>query len=408
VLVDFSRTFAPLGKADERALRVVSAALAELANQSSPPVRFYWSRIESQSVLSQGLCKPLRVEPKLIPSAGDLDKERLGKALKSCVETIVRASADEAHRSAYTDISGALAMADEQTRGETRERIFVILSDFLEDLPGGAMPAEYRLDGVRVLLLHRPGLDDRKGSSVESYRGRVARWAGKTRERGAGQVVAMPLTASTRHRVTQGLIGPVRPSGTAVSVLVDSMYTSAAALKATVDALSRLANGWDPPVTVIWSAVDESGLFAQSMSPVEFEPHLVKTAGLLSTKEEFAALLEECAEAMAHRRAHERKSDAWADISGAIALQQDGTAFEAERILVVLSDFRDPGALSVALAASRVVLIATPSAVEGRDQLGYLRRLNRWEQMLRSKGAETVCRTQLRNLTADALVDCLR
>jgi len=400
VLVDFSLSFAPLGGADARALNAVTAALAEFAYRSSPPVSFYWSRIETQSVLSEHLCKPIRLDPKLIRSAGELDKTGLRGELAACSGSIVKASADAAQRSQHTDIRGALALASEETSSVPTERVLVVLSDFLEDLPPGAKPAEYSLNGARVLLLHRSGTDSRE-STAEAHSALIAKWVAELKGKGAAGVIAMPVFGATEYRVSQALAPGAKPAGTAVSVIVDTLYSSAENLGTIARGVSRLLSA--PPVTVTWFAVEGSARLSRSMPPVEFAQHLVKRPGLLSTREEFAAILEECALGTARWR----RSGGTADISGAIGLQQEAGQFEAQGILIVVSDFRDSRMPSVPLTGSRVVMISQPSAADGNDEPGYFSRLRRWEQAFRDNGAGKVCRIQLRSLTPASLTDCL-
>jgi len=402
VLVDFSRSFTPLGGADERALNAVTAALAEFTSRSSPPVTFYWSRIETHSVLSERLCKPTRVDPKLIRSEGELDKTGLRTALAACAESIVKASAEATQRSQYTDIRGALALANEDTNGRASERVFVVFSDFLEDLPPGDKRAEYSLNGSRVLLLHRSGSDSRE-TTAEGHLALMAKWVAEVREKGATEVITMPVFGATEHRVGQSLTPRAKPAGTAVSVIVDTLYSSAESLRTIANALSRIAQNWIPPVTVTWFAVEDSARLARPMPPVEYAEQLVKKPGVLSTRAEFAAKLEECALGTARWR----RSQGTADISGAINLQQEAGQFEAQGILVVVSDLQRPGVLSVKLAGSKVVMISAPNATDGGDEQQYFRRLHRWEQMFRDAGAGSVCRVQLRNLTPGSLTDCL-
>src|SRR5258708_34624322 len=71
VLVDFSKSFVPLSQ-DERALREVSAATAELAQREwRPPVAVLWSRIQTASLVSRPLCGPFQFQQSLINRDND-------------------------------------------------------------------------------------------------------------------------------------------------------------------------------------------------------------------------------------------------------------------------------------------------------------------------------------------------
>jgi hypothetical protein len=66
VLVDFSKSFVPLSQ-DERALREVSEATAELAQREwQPPVAVLWSRIQTASLVASPLCGPFEFQQSLI------------------------------------------------------------------------------------------------------------------------------------------------------------------------------------------------------------------------------------------------------------------------------------------------------------------------------------------------------
>src|SRR2546429_6761314 len=104
--------------------------------------------------------------------------------LQACTKTVVRASTAGSERSAYTDISGAVALAAEQGQSVLGPKYIVIVSDFIEDLPPGKRPIRLQLNGERILLLHRPGTEkmalalgnhlDRKSTRLNSSHGYIS------------------------------------------------------------------------------------------------------------------------------------------------------------------------------------------------------------------------------------------
>src|SRR5258708_15159211 len=156
VLVDFSKSFVPLSQ-DERALREVSGATAELAQREwQPPVAVLWSRIQTASLVASPLCGPFQFQQSLI-KRDDEDPAQIAQKLEDCTKSTVRASTVSVEQAPYTDISGAIALAAEQGESIVGSKYLIIISDFIEDLPPGKRPITLRLNGERVLLLHRTG-----------------------------------------------------------------------------------------------------------------------------------------------------------------------------------------------------------------------------------------------------------
>lgn len=406
VLIDFSKSFAPLTVSDARALNEVASAIVELAAKSwSPPVRFRWARIEEASVTAKNLCGPLEFESKLIKSDNDLDRAGLRQKLAECASTVLRASQDTSQQSSFTDISGAIALAA-QDRENTGEKILVIFSDFLEDQRAGLQPVDFQLHGERVLLIHRPGLDLR-GLTVGEYMARIDEWAGKLRLRGAKEVTSIPVFGITEHRVANALAPPAKPDGTAVSIVTSLPDTAEAdVLLHVARAISASSPKWIAPVTVTWSAIEQSALVARWMPPVELQSRLIKRMGLLSPADEFAIQLEQCARGIARFPPTVEA----ADLPGALALHRQVAALDSRRLLLVLSDFRGAlvdGAAPVDLSGTEIAMIAAPSRSDTAHQQNYFQRLKLWEQAFRECGARVVCRIQMSDLTAGAISRCL-
>ena len=103
VLVDFSKSFAPLVN-DERALEELATATSALAQREwKPPVEILWSRIQTASLISGPLCGPFQFQQSLIKRDND-DSSQIGDKLQACTKSVVRASTAGSERSAYTDI----------------------------------------------------------------------------------------------------------------------------------------------------------------------------------------------------------------------------------------------------------------------------------------------------------------
>src|SRR5437660_9341586 len=91
VLVDFSKSFAPL-VSDARALEELAAATAELAQREwQPPVEILWSRIQTASLISGPLCGPFQLQQTLIKRDND-DSSQIVDKFHSCMKTVVPAS----------------------------------------------------------------------------------------------------------------------------------------------------------------------------------------------------------------------------------------------------------------------------------------------------------------------------
>src|SRR5439155_25461676 len=97
---------------------------------------------------------PIQFQQSLIKRNDD-ESANLEGRLRDCVSATVHKSTVEAEQAAYTDISGAIALASQQAGG--RANYLSIISDFEEDLPAGRKPVPLELHGERVLMLHRQG-----------------------------------------------------------------------------------------------------------------------------------------------------------------------------------------------------------------------------------------------------------
>jgi hypothetical protein len=416
VLLDFSKSFAPFTKPDERAIREVAAATKELAAREwSSPVVVIWSKIQTASLLSRPLCGPLQFQQTLIRREATADASSLGERLDACAKSVSDAASRPGERSDYTDISGAIGMAAQQGSSVQAKKVLIILSDFVEELTPGSVPVQLRLNGERVLLLYRPGSEKQVVGSSDVLT-RVSRWRRALMDAGAHSVFSLPVFGVTRQRLMRAL-GEQPAVGTDVVVLQNAPDTSdPATLKTVADGLVRACREWPPPVTIAWADAEDNGDGDRQMVPLEFLPRLIKTPtpsgsyGLQSPRpessEELALYLKECSIGMRRFWPGSTK----VDLRAALSMHRAAGTLEGHHVVVILSTFPDVtgGALDahLDLAATRVVMLAAPSRADGRNEQGYFRRLDRWETWFRARKAQSVCRLQLNGLTSDGLLNC--
>src|SRR5689334_18675070 len=103
VLVDFSKSFAPLSRMDRNALTAVSASIVEMAAREwSPPVKITWRRIDSESSQGSNLCGPLEFDQKLIKSENELDRITLHEKLTECADQVIKTSQQPTEQADFT------------------------------------------------------------------------------------------------------------------------------------------------------------------------------------------------------------------------------------------------------------------------------------------------------------------
>lgn len=402
VLVDFSKSFAPL-VGDERALQELASATSELAQREwQPPVEILWSRIQTASLISGPLCGPFQFQQSLIKRDND-DSSQIGDKLQACTKSVVRASTEGSERSAYTDISGAVALAADQGQSVVGSKYIVIVSDFMEDLPPGKRPIRLQLNGERVLLLHRLGTE-RTPETLVNHLARIQRWSQALREAGAASVVALPLGTITQQRIMRAL-GRGTKAGTDVVVLQNMPDTAQPeTLKIIAATLNKAARDWQPPVTVTWADLRDEPASPLQMPPLEFTPRLVKASD--SSARDFSTLLNESAEGMQRFSPGAKLGDVVASLS----FYSSAGALDADHVFLIVSSFsnlpkvrRD---LPLDLTGARIAMLPAPNRADASDEDGYLTRVNQWELWLKQQHAN-VCRIPLNGLTTDSLIQCL-
>ncbi|HYY73012.1 MAG TPA: hypothetical protein VE778_05415 [Candidatus Bathyarchaeia archaeon] len=402
VLVDFSKSFAPLVN-DERALQQLATATSELAQREwKPPVEILWSRIQTASLISGPLCGPFQFQQSLIKRDND-DSAQVVDKLEACAKTVVRASTAGSERSAYTDISGAVALAADQGQSVLGQKYIVIVSDFMEDLPPGKRPIRLQLNGERVLLLHRLGTE-KTPRTLADHLARIQRWSEGLREAGAASVVALPLSSVTEQRIVRAL-GSGTKEGTDVVVLQNLPDTAQPDMvKTMADTLNKAARDWQPPVTVTWADVRDETAIPFHMPPLEFTPRLVKAID--SPAKDFSTLLNERAESMQRFSPGTKLGD----LAGSLSFYSSAGGLDADHVLLIVSSFpnlpKDRRDLPLNLKGVRVAMLPAPNRADASDEDAYLARVAQWETWLKQKHAN-VCRIPFNGLTTDSLMECL-
>jgi hypothetical protein len=417
VIVDFSGSFvsspgrrgAGLLIEDHRALDAIAEAVSEVATKHwHPPLKIVWTKITGSARLAEPICAPLETDSRLVKPAGAIGTRReIEAALKDCVVRVVAASRDFRNLGSYTDISGAIAAAAEMAMGSYSERVLIIFSDFHEDLPAGSRAANFRLHGERVVMIHRPGSDEKE--KVAGYLRRLEKWKALLKERGAADVAVLPVFAVSTSRVRTALRPQDEPPGTAITMLADLKRTALSAHVESLLGMSRavaeLSEEWPPPVIAQWTAVSPTGFLSQAMPVVEFGPTLIKRPNALNTAKEFSTALEELSKGVLVLGRMEPAGD----LSGSIALAASIDPPPKKTILLVLSDFDyHPGRLSPSFAlppATKVVMLHVPAVRDGPDPDAYPARRLEWEKRFVTANAE-VCQIQLATLTRINLNSC--
>ncbi|MBM3575732.1 MAG: hypothetical protein FJX39_08465 [Alphaproteobacteria bacterium] len=169
ILVDLSETWhnEQSKLANQKILQTVAEGVTELGRLLRPPVHIRMLPIGDASLLRPPLCEAL-YDPKLISSAPKdtrvfTQEKPLLKYLKvDCVLFILSRPKEK-----FTDISGAIDSASRFASIQAgADRILIILSDMLEELPINVTAANISLPTFRSLILYRTLNDDRKNPSL--------------------------------------------------------------------------------------------------------------------------------------------------------------------------------------------------------------------------------------------------
>jgi hypothetical protein len=417
VLVDFSKSFVPGGKAgllpeDQHALRDMARQLVVLAAQYMT-VKILWFPIEG-SAPTDGLCKPLEINTSLVKrSDGSVSRDEVDGIIGDCLKQIVQKSKSDSNLADYTHVSGAISTAADALSGDYAERVLVVLSDFKEDLGKGSLPASFQLSKARVIMLHRPASDE--PLNVSGYLARVGSWKEKLLRGGASEVTQMPLFSVSEARLRAAL----RPGGdqprTSLSMLVDfkddvfprggTGLPDPAPLVSVGKEIAALVGDWPQPVTAQWIVVAGSGFRMGAEAPVEYWTTLIKPPDLLSDVGDFGKALEETAMLLPSLG----RGDTTTDLSGTIDLVSSAEPAPKSHVLVIVSDFVDKASAPSAFhlkPGTRVVMLYKPSPTDLQDPDAGRARRAAWRKRLEDARA-SVCEFQLASWTSHDLKSCL-
>lgn len=214
ILLDYSRSFAPYSRADIAALNETAKAVVGMVRGGSlqQPLKLLWVAFGDNGMQPLEPCGPARVfQQRLTGDAGTTVKspdaaERLTSVAKleawfsDCGEAIQATSQSTQQ---FTDISGAMAFAADTVQDVRGDRVIVVFSDLLEDLPPRRKLPAFRLDDVKVLLIWRPGLDDRKQPVATPER--VDQWRTRIEQAGASRVCAKAAQGLTEGEISSCL-----------------------------------------------------------------------------------------------------------------------------------------------------------------------------------------------------------
>lgn len=206
VLVDFSRSFAPLTQQDHGSLKTLGHAAVELARRVSQPVKIQWSAVTSDSLKAPSLCGGPRMFRQQLtslrpaPPSYIIRLEDLRRwTADVCPDVVLKMS--QQNLSEFTDISGAISLASDSLSTVAGDRFLIVYSDLLEDQPDATTASLHQLTGFRILLVWRPGMD-----SPEDMDGRHERWKQAFRRAGASATCTFPASSLTTDDVMACLL----------------------------------------------------------------------------------------------------------------------------------------------------------------------------------------------------------
>jgi hypothetical protein len=214
ILLDYSRSFAPYSPADAAALNKATRAVVQMVRTGSlqQPLKLLWAAFGDNGLQPLEPCGSARVFQQRL--TGDPGTKAPGPDAEERLSSVARLEAwfsdcgdavQVTSRSAqqFTDISGAMAFAADAVEDVSGDRVVIVFSDLLEDLPPNRKLPAFRLDDVKVLLIWRPGLDDRKQPIATPER--VEHWRTRMEEAGASRVCAKAAQGLTEGEISSCL-----------------------------------------------------------------------------------------------------------------------------------------------------------------------------------------------------------
>jgi hypothetical protein len=204
LLLDYSKSFAPYTKADEAALRETNRFISKIIRNSAmpQPVKILWTAFGDDGLRPLEPCGPPRVIDIIISGRKSTTEgidhfDKLEAWLSVCLSA-VRATSQITQK--FTDISGALVFASDAVEDVSDERLIIVFSDLLEDLPSDRQMPKFNLKGAKVLLIWRPGMDDQQQPLVVQQR--VESWRKKLETSGASRVCSKAAQGLTEGELS--------------------------------------------------------------------------------------------------------------------------------------------------------------------------------------------------------------
>jgi hypothetical protein len=214
ILLDYSKSFAPYSHSDIAALNETTKAVVRMVRGGSlqQPLKILWAAFGDNGLQPVEPCGPARVfqqrltggsEPSVKspdPAEPLISVDKLEAWFSVCSEA-VQSTSQAAQQ--FTDISGAMAFAADTIEDVRGDRVIVLFSDLREDLPPNRQLPPFRLNSVKVLLIWRPGLDDRKQPTATPER--VEEWRTRIESAGASRVCAKAAQGLTEGEISSCL-----------------------------------------------------------------------------------------------------------------------------------------------------------------------------------------------------------
>jgi hypothetical protein len=313
----------------------------------------------------------------------------------------------------YTDISGAIAASAQATESLPGRKILVVLSDFVEQEAPTVPSTTFSLHGERVVLVHRPGLDDR---TLAAHVDRIREWKHKLEAAGASAVTAIP-----EEWVTSGLVSRILDNtidGTFGIVLIDPPTLNSLGtdderkerLTMIAQAVGNLSRTWKPPVTILWHVIAASSARVASMPALEYQPRLVEREGEINSLDALQVALRETA--IGTMRLLGTAGYPTSPLSSTIALTHASDVLRGSPVhLLLISDLvnSDGGARpDTRLLNETVSLIYAPSITDKSDPNKLFARIRNAKTTLVGAGAKKVCAFDLSTMVPSQLAGCAK
>jgi hypothetical protein len=407
VLLDFSASFAPFTANDAAALQAIKEVIGRKATHEwAGTTQVLVRKIGTSSVLNAPLCEPVTYAPHIVGSGNDQDsfQEGLAKCLGSPTKANLQTKGED-----YTDISGAIELASQATQSLPGTKLILILSDFVEQQAPKAQAAKLKLNREHIIMLHRPGLDDK---SIPSHLSRISEWHKTLVGAGAGAVAAIPEQWATRgvleqvlDKTSKGTLGLVVLDGNGLSPL-GAEESRRQRIVDLAMGIGQLAKDWQPPVTILWYAVPSRPASISWMPPIEYQPRLIEQKGDVNTADELMRDLRETAIGTLRLA---KPSSSTALVDALLLLHApDVTGTRHMNVFLVSSLGAAPQAIppSLRFEEANISIIYSPARSDGADPNLLFARLSSWKQLFTKLGASRVCMLELSSLTAAALASC--